>query len=51
MICDNQAMAGAIVFGPMLIAGLIALFAMIGVLVFRIGLKLFKREEIMSRLA
>ena len=44
-------MAGAIVFGPTVIAGLIALFAMIDVLVFRIGLKLFKREEIMSRLA
>lgn len=44
-------MAGAIVFGPMVIAGLAGLFAVIDVFVFRVGVKLFRREEIMSRLA
>jgi ABC-type Na+ efflux pump permease subunit len=44
-------MAGAIVFGSTVILGLIALFVIVDVLVFRISLKLFRREEIMSRLA
>ncbi len=42
--------AGAIVFGPVVIGGLIALFALIDAVVFRAGLRLFKREEIISRL-
>ena len=44
-------MAGVVVFGSTVISGLIALFVIVDVLVFRIGLKLFRREEIMSRLA
>lgn len=44
-------MAGAIVFGPAVVAALVGLFAIIDVLVFRIGVKLFRREEIMSKLA
>lgn len=43
-------MAGAIVFGPIVVGALVALFAVIDLLVFRIGVKLFGREEIMSKL-
>jgi ABC-type Na+ efflux pump permease subunit len=43
-------MAGAIVFGPTVIAALAAIFVVVDVLLFRVGLRLFKREEIMSRL-
>jgi ABC-2 type transport system permease protein len=42
---------GAIVFGPIVIAALIGLFAVIDFAIFRIGVKLFKREEILSKLA
>jgi len=41
---------GAIIFGPIVVAALIGLFAIIDLLVFRIGVKLFKREEILSKL-
>jgi ABC-2 type transport system permease protein len=43
--------AGAIVFGPVMVAALIALLAIIDLLIFRIGVKLFRREEIMTKLA
>ncbi|MBN1244565.1 ABC transporter permease [Candidatus Bathyarchaeota archaeon] len=42
---------GALVFGPIVIAALIALFAVIDFAIFRIGVKLFKREEILSKIA
>lgn len=42
---------GAIIFGPMVITALIGLFAIIDLAVFKIGVKLFKREEILSKLA
>ena len=42
---------GVIIFGPMLVTLLIGLFAIIDVVVFKIGVKLFKREEILSKLA
>lgn len=41
---------GAIIFGPIVVTALIGLFAIIDLLVFRIGVKLFKREEILSKL-
>ena len=41
---------GAIIFGPIVILALIGLFAAIDLVVFRLGLKLFKREEILSKL-
>jgi len=41
---------GAIIFGPVLVAALIGLFAIIDLFAFRIGVKLFKREEILSKL-
>jgi ABC-2 type transport system permease protein len=43
--------AGAIVFGPLMVLGLIGLFAVVDVLVFRVGVKIFRREEILQRLA
>jgi len=42
---------GAVIFGPIMISGLIVLFAVIDFAIFRIGVKLFKREEILSKLA
>jgi ABC-type Na+ efflux pump permease subunit len=42
---------GAIIFGPSVITVLIGLFAIIDFAVFKIGVKLFKREEILSKLA
>jgi ABC-type Na+ efflux pump permease subunit len=42
---------GAIIFGPLIITALIATFAVIDFAIFRIGVKLFKREEILSKLA
>ena len=41
---------GALVFGPIVVAVLIALFAIVDLIVFKIGLKLFEREEILSKL-
>jgi ABC-2 type transport system permease protein len=43
--------AGAVIFGPVVIAVLIGLFVFIDLAVFRIGLKMFKREEILAKLA
>ena len=42
---------GAIVFGQIVIVALIGLFAIVDFAIFRIGVKLFKREEILSKLA
>ena len=42
--------AGAVIFGPLVILLLIALFVIIDFIVFRIGVKIFKREEILSKL-
>jgi ABC-2 type transport system permease protein len=42
---------GAIIFEPIMVAALIGLFAIIDSVVFKIGVKLFKREEILSKLA
>jgi ABC-type Na+ efflux pump permease subunit len=42
---------GAIIFGPTMITALIGLFAIIDLAVFRTGVKLFKREEILAKLS
>ncbi len=42
---------GAIIFGPLVILALIGLFLTVDFIVFRVGVKLFKREEILSKLA
>lgn len=42
---------GAIIFGPMLVGLLIIILAFIDILTFKLGVKLFKREEILSRLS
>ena len=43
--------AGIAIFGPELIGGLIGLFLLIDVVVFRAGVKVFRREEILTKLA
>jgi ABC-type Na+ efflux pump permease subunit len=43
--------AGAVIFGPIVVTALIGLFAIIALAVFKVGVKLFKREEILSKLA
>ena len=43
--------AGAVVFGPLIIALLTIVFAVIAFVVFRIGVSTFKREEILAKLA
>jgi len=42
---------GAIILGPTVAAALIGVFAFIDLLVFRVGVKLFGREKILSKLA
>jgi len=42
---------GAIIFGPLVILALIGLFGFIDFAVFRAAVKLFKREEILTKLA
>jgi len=42
---------GAIIFGPVVILALIGLFGLVDLAVFRVGVKLFKREEILTKLA
>ena len=42
---------GAIIFGPLTVLALIGLSAVIDFAIFRIGAKLFKREEILLKLA
>ncbi len=43
--------SGAVIFGPAVIGALIAAFAVLDVAIFRVGVTLFGREEILSRLA
>jgi ABC-2 type transport system permease protein len=42
---------GAVIFGPIVIVALVSLFVLIDLIVFRAGVKLFRREEILSKLA
>lgn len=42
---------GALVFGPLVILVLIGLFGIVDFIVFRAGVKLFRREEILAKLA
>lgn len=42
---------GAIIFGPLVILALIGLFGLVDLAVFRAGVKLFRREEILTKLA
>ncbi len=42
---------GAIIFGPVVILALIGLFGRVDFTVFRAGVKLFRREEILTKLA
>ncbi len=42
---------GAIIFGPLVILALVGLFLVIDLVVFRVGVKLFRREEILSKLS
>jgi ABC-2 type transport system permease protein len=42
---------GAVIFGPVVISALIGLFAIIDFAIFRTGVKLFKREEILAKIA
>jgi ABC-2 type transport system permease protein len=42
---------GVIIFGPPIILALIGAFSLVDFIVFRLGLKLFKREEILAKLA
>jgi ABC-type Na+ efflux pump permease subunit len=46
----GQAM-GAIIFGPIIILALIALFGVIDFIIFKAGIRLFRREEILSNLS
>ena len=46
----GQAM-GALIFGPLVIAALIGLLAILDLLVFKISVKQFRREEILAKLA
>lgn len=43
--------SGAIIFGPVVVGALIGVFAILDLLVFRLGLRLFRREEILAKLA
>lgn len=43
--------SGAIIFGPIVVGALIGAFAIVDLLTFYIGVKMFKREEILSKLA
>jgi ABC-2 type transport system permease protein len=42
---------GALIFGPIVILALTGIFGIIDLAVFRMGVKLFKREEILSKLS
>lgn len=43
--------SGAIIFGPIMVGALIITFVALDLLVFRIGIRVFRREEILSKLA
>ena len=42
---------GAIIFGALVVLALLGIFAIVDVIVFKLALKVFKREEILSKLA
>lgn len=41
--------SGAILFGPLIVTALIGVFALLCILIFYTGVKMFKREEILSK--
>ncbi len=43
--------SGATILGPIMIGILIAVFALIDIIVFNMGVRMFRREEILPRLA
>lgn len=43
--------SGAIIFGPLIITVLIGLFALLDIIVFYLGVRMFRREEILSKSA
>jgi len=43
-------LSGAIIFGPVVVCALIAVFAIVDLVVFYYDVRSFKREEILSRL-
>ena len=43
--------SGAIIFGPEVLAALIGAFVGVDLLIFRIGVRLFRRDEVLSKLA
>lgn len=42
---------GAIIFGALMVSALLGIFAIVDVIVFKLAIKIFKREEILSKLA
>jgi len=44
-------LTGAIIFGPLVVLALTGVFAIIDLVVFKTGVKIFRREEILSKLA
>lgn len=42
---------GALIFGPVVIGALIAVFAVVDLLLFRLGVRLFRRDEILSQIS
>jgi ABC-type Na+ efflux pump permease subunit len=42
---------GAIIFGALMVSALLGIFAIVDVIVFKLAMKVFKREEILSKLA
>ena len=44
-------LTGAIIFGPLVVLALTGVFAVIDLVVFKTGVEIFRREEILSKLA
>jgi len=42
---------GALIFGPLVVVGLMGLFVVIDIIIFRMSVRLFKREEILIKLS
>lgn len=42
--------SGAIIFGPIVVGALMGIFAILDLVVFKIGVRVFRREEILSKL-
>ncbi|GAI58836.1 unnamed protein product, partial [marine sediment metagenome] len=42
---------GAIIFGALMVSAVLGIFAIVDVIVFKLAIKIFKREEILSKLA